>query len=334
MSAKKIPEALLNILSSRVLLFVILVVLIIILVIATLLPLELASLQIYNTIWFYFLLGCLFLSLCACATRNLPLKPEKTGFYLIHLSILIILIGCLAGIIYTDKGYFGIYKGQSADKIAREDNTFFQLPFQIKLNNFYLVKHKEKVTNSITITDKNEKILLYRTFQFPVSYKLPESGLDIEILKVIPDMAVDKDKKIYSKSDKWNNPAIMIKIGKETGWIFSGKQFYNVDKQNNIFLNYACEVANASVKDYKSDISIIKDGKVVLNKIIEVNRPLEYNGYKIYQFSFDQDQPEWAGLFIKKDFSSLIVFPGYLILIAGVLFQLYLARKFKEPGSC
>ena len=40
-------------------------------------------------------------------------------------------------------------------------------------------------------------------------------------------------------------------------------------------------------KDFFSDLSVLKDGKVILKKTIEVNRPLHYGGYCFYQYSYD-----------------------------------------------
>jgi cytochrome c biogenesis protein len=44
--------------------------------------------------------------------------------------------------------------------------------------------------------------------------------------------------------------------------------------------------ANGAPKDYRSDLSIIKDGKEVARKTIRVNDPLSYEGITFYQSSF------------------------------------------------
>ncbi len=45
-------------------------------------------------------------------------------------------------------------------------------------------------------------------------------------------------------------------------------------------------------KDYYSDLSILEDGKEVARKRIEVNGPMEWRGYQIYQSSFQDMPPE------------------------------------------
>ena len=46
---------------------------------------------------------------------------------------------------------------------------------------------------------------------------------------------------------------------------------------------------SGAVKDWKSTLTVIKGGKQVLTKIVEVNHPLSYNGYVFYQSSYGWD---------------------------------------------
>ena len=52
-------------------------------------------------------------------------------------------------------------------------------------------------------------------------------------------------------------------------------------------------------KDYKSWLSIIKNGRVVVKKMIEVNNPLKFGGYTFYQSSYGM-MPNPQGYFILK----------------------------------
>jgi cytochrome c biogenesis protein len=42
-------------------------------------------------------------------------------------------------------------------------------------------------------------------------------------------------------------------------------------------------------KDYKSYLTIVDEGKEILNKVIEVNKPLQYKGMTLYQSSYGED---------------------------------------------
>lgn len=77
------------------------------------------------------------------------------------------------------------------------------------------------------------------------------------------------------------------------------------------------------VKDYKSDVSVIVDGKEVERRVIEVNYPLHFGGYHFYQFSYDE-----AGLFsqlsVSSDSGLYAVFGGFVVLAAGAFYHFWL----------
>ncbi|RMF94184.1 MAG: hypothetical protein D6734_08375 [Candidatus Schekmanbacteria bacterium] len=54
------------------------------------------------------------------------------------------------------------------------------------------------------------------------------------------------------------------------------------------YVEYYTDIRSRMPKDWRSELSIIKDGKVVKKKTIEVNDPLEYNGIVFYQSSFGE----------------------------------------------
>ncbi len=65
---------------------------------------------------------------------------------------------------------------------------------------------------------------------------------------------------------------------------------------------------NGMVKSYFSDVDILKDGKILKHKVIQVNHPLEYKGLRFYQASFGEapDRLEKADILVvdkqKKQF--------------------------------
>lgn len=59
-------------------------------------------------------------------------------------------------------------------------------------------------------------------------------------------------------------------------------------KCENAYVEYYKDIRSRMPKDWRSELSIIKDGKVIKTKMIEVNDPLEYNGIVFYQSSFGE----------------------------------------------
>lgn len=74
------------------------------------------------------------------------------------------------------------------------------------------------------------------------------------------------------------------------------------------------------VKDYFSEIEIIVDNQVVKEGLLEVNAPLYYDGYHIYQstFGFHESVPV-SGLLIVSSQGIGLVFGGYLLTGMGLI---------------
>jgi hypothetical protein len=83
-------------------------------------------------------------------------------------------------------------------------------------------------------------------------------------------------------------------------------------------------------RDYFSDVSVVKDSKVVKTKTIEVNKPLHYGGYYFYQRSFEERGGEYAVLAVVSDNGLSAVFTGYVLLVAGLFGRCWLAPTMRE----
>ena len=81
--------------------------------------------------------------------------------------------------------------------------------------------------------------------------------------------------------------------------------------------------APPAVKNFKSQITVLEDGREALEKTVEVNRPLKYKGYALYQASYDRDGFRWSGLDVVKDPGEPFVFAGFILLNAGVILSFY-----------
>ena len=98
---------------------------------------------------------------------------------------------------------------------------------------------------------------------------------------------------------------LIIFIGAITGSIFGFKGYVNINEGERISavqvrqgqnkdLNFSIQCnsfqvdyyENGAPKDYRSDLSVIRNGKEVVRKTIRVNDPLSYEGITFYQSSF------------------------------------------------
>ena len=80
---------------------------------------------------------------------------------------------------------------------------------------------------------------------------------------------------------------------------------------------------DAPVKAYQSEVEVLQDGKVVLQQVIEVNHPLHYGGYHLYQHSYDQQGGRYTVLSISSDSGLDAVWAGFILLGGGAFWQLW-----------
>jgi cytochrome c biogenesis protein ResB len=85
-----------------------------------------------------------------------------------------------------------------------------------------------------------------------------------------------------------------------------------------------------SVRDYISDVQVVKDGNVVAEKSIEVNHPLHFGGYHFYQSSYDTHAHRYTVLYVVSDTGLNFVYAGYLTLGIGVFWHFWLRHIFAK----
>lgn len=330
MSLKNNLNSFISSIGSIYFLFIIIILIVIACIAGSLIPLEMASIYVFKSFWFYGLMFCLCVSiLCACI-RQWPFTRRKLGFILIHFSILIILCGSIVGNIYGKKGYIELVESQITGIVKTEDGSKLTLPFKIKLNDFMLERHQQITDQQIVVLEKNSDINSSTKFNEVGRLSLPNDDLNIEVLQIEPDFIINENQQATSQSEYWNNPAIKVKIDDKTGWLFANHGYHGMAIWKDFFIKYICNIEGGEIKDYKSNISIIKDDKTVLNKTIEVNKPLVYEGYKFYQYSFNPENLRWTALQVKTDPGVPIVYGGYIVLIIGIFFNIYFITKSKK----
>ncbi|MBI5116930.1 cytochrome c biogenesis protein ResB [Candidatus Poribacteria bacterium] len=84
------------------------------------------------------------------------------------------------------------------------------------------------------------------------------------------------------------------------------------------------------IKDFYSVLQIIDSGKIVAEKKIEVNDPIRYAGYALYQASYDSEGQTWSGLQVKKDPGVPLVYAGFLTQIVGMIIIFYINPLIKK----
>jgi cytochrome c biogenesis protein len=108
-------------------------------------------------------------------------KLSRLGFYCIHLSILIILLGAMIGSFFGFRGYVNIVEGETADRVfLRGGRQVHPLGFKVRLEqfsvSFYPTGTPREFKSTVTILEGERKIL---TEPIRVNHPLTYKGISL-----------------------------------------------------------------------------------------------------------------------------------------------------------
>ena len=79
------------------------------------------------------------------------------------------------------------------------------------------------------------------------------------------------------------------------------------------------------VKAYNSDVVATQGGRQVAAAVIQVNHPLHYGGYHLYQFSYDSQNESYTVLEAVSDSGLAAVWLGFILLVVGAFGRFWIA---------
>ena len=89
----------------------------------------------------------------------------RLGVYVVHLSVLFMLVGAVIGSVWGYKGFVNIVEGETADtvNVRREGHAHIPLGFQVRCNafsvSFYDTGQPQEFRSSLTIIEKGQEML-------------------------------------------------------------------------------------------------------------------------------------------------------------------------------
>jgi len=268
------------------------------------------------------------------------------GLLLIHAGCILILAGALWSsgsghkvhnrLFGADKiqtGQMTILEGDAENRITLESGQQFkELPFSIKLTDFRIEYYKPEYLE-IQTPQSQGKIPVEIGRKLSIG---PDFGT-ITILRVFDNfkISIDGDSKtVIDDAGAGYNPALEVQIKDPNGTVTTRYVFErfpgHIHAEDKFLLRY-----HKTIRDYISELEVIKDGNVVAEKAIEVNHPLHFGGYHFYQSSYDTEAHRYTVLSVVSDTGIDFVYAGYLTLGVGVFWHFWIRHIFtkRKPKS-
>jgi cytochrome c biogenesis protein len=297
-----------------------------ILIIAASMAGTLTSYDVYHAGWFAALLSLFGVNLLACTAQRIARKKARVGSLISHVGILVILIGVIVGAVSGQEGHIAISEGETLGSY-QTDSGNRNLPFQIRLDDFE-VRWNDKTAHQLHVNIVDSGVSKSIAVQPGKTYAVEGTDYTLDISRYVPDLYVDENRQVASRSENPANPALLVIIKRgeatENRWVFANHPDLKMSGDDNIAMKYRFE---RKAVDFKSTITLLDDGQKPATHVLEVNHPLTHKGYSLYQAHFDPDRLQWTGFDVVRDPGVNVVFAGILLLNAGVFLALYRRSK-------
>lgn len=263
--------------------------------------------------------------------RLISFRWQNIPFLLNHLGLFIALLGATLGNADMQRLTLTAQVGKPEWRASDKQGYIHELPLVIELREFVIDEYPPKL---ILIDNATGKVYP----EGEVEDFLLEEGVDrgflhewnIQVNKRIAQAAAVIASDTVSYVDCYSTGATYavhveavnkVKGIRREGWISCGSFLfpYQVLK-----LDSACSLAmpDREPERFASDVSVYTESGKELQGIIEVNKPLEVEGWRIYQLSYDKSRGKWSDISIFELVSDPwlpVVYTGIWMMFLGAI---------------
>ena len=266
------------------------------------------------------------------------------GLLMTHIGCVLILVGALWGshagfkiqdaALNTDTirtGQMTLYEGMAGDAVDTEQGETKTLPFVVRLVDFRMEYYEPGLLTIQTSPDTAVTV----PAETGLKYTLGGDAGSVMIVRRFEHFKIVlQDDKRIAIEDPCNdpNPALELRLTKPDGsetTRYAFDRFPGHTRPGDILQFRYFRM----VRDFISDLEIVKDNTVLVRKSIEVNKPLHFGGYLFYQQGYDDEAGRFSVLRVTNDRGLWIVFLGYILLCAGAFWHLWFRHLLRSNVS-
>lgn len=263
---------------------------------------------------------------------------QKPALLLLHVGSIFVLLGALwgsngghamakqlFGIDKIPEGRLEVYQQRQENRVRSADGSIRTLPFFVRLNEFRMEYYEP---GRLIIWSRAGGRWTMPAAAGQTLTLSPDLGT-VTVRRVFENFKIDlqNNQPVTYDEPGGYNPALEITVerpGMPPGrrYVFE-QQAAHASRDDPLVMSYY-----RAVKDYISGLEIVQDGRVVAAKNIEVNHPLHYGGYFLYQYEpgGEDEAGVYTVLLAVSDSGLNLVYSGYTMLILGVFWHFWGAR--------
>ncbi|PVX51022.1 respiratory nitrite reductase-specific cytochrome c biogenesis protein NrfK /respiratory nitrite reductase-specific cytochrome c biogenesis protein NrfL [Balneicella halophila] len=291
--------------------------------------------------WIFALLFLYFLNILGLATirRLASFKWKDFTFAMNHLGLFIALLAGVLGSADMQRLRMQTQLGQPEWRATTDDGQMVELPIAIELQSFTIEQYPPKLlvisneTGEALPKKQPHNLLVEET---PIKGKLLDWEIEVtEFLPMAASVITQDTVKYVNFETHGATSAVYVKAKKDEqvkeGWVSAGNHMF---PHRALTLNdeFSVVMPEREPKKYASGVNVyVKDGEDI-QTTIEVNKPLEVEGWKIYQLSYDEVMGRWSNISIfelVRDPWLPYVYLGIIMMLIGSV-GLFLVAKRKD----
>lgn len=246
-------------------------------------------------------------------------KLSRLGFYCLHLSILIILLGGMIGSFFGFRGYVNIVEGETADRVfLRSGRQVHPLGFKVRLDqfsvSFYPTGTPQEFKSTVTILEGERKIL---TEPIRVNHPLTYKGISL----YQSSYGVASVEKVVLE---------LVERGSRRGLTLSVQPGVRVEipgSPNALVLHHFIPDLRGLGPAFQG--TLLEGERPVENLVILQNHP-GFTPQKPGRFEFRvrELQPKYySGLQVNRDPGVWVVWAGCLLMMAGFYMTFFMSHR-------
>ncbi|MTI32467.1 hypothetical protein E1171_16740 [Cytophagales bacterium RKSG123] len=288
-----------------------------------------------------FALGLLFfLTTLGYATfkKSFPFRKKNIGFFLNHFGLWLTIVATTLGSGDLQRLTMDLYEGKVEWRARNEKGELLELPLALQLNAFDIEEYHPKlaIINRNTgeiLPSGGEQILQIE----PEGTKGKLIDWEVEVSSFLEESGWVASNRFETVNEVGAAPSALVKVKnlktdqELQGWVSCGSfryspTFLDLDDTHSLVMT------SPEPKKFSSDVLIYTKNEKKINTIIEVNKPMSLNGWKIYQLSYDDRFGKWSQLSIVelvRDPWLPVVYAGVGLMLAGALYLFWLGREIK-----
>jgi hypothetical protein len=224
---------------------------------------------------------------------------------------------------------FYCYLNKPTNKAFDKSLKMYHVPFYLQLEKFDIDEYSPHL---VIFDSKTGEIFDKKNnYQYEIiqDKKYITDNYEIIIVKYLNE-SIYKSVEFIKSNEEGSCPSVFLSVKNlKSGKIISGWVTCGSNKYSPVFIkiddNYSITLSKPEPKKYISSLTIIaKDGNIKKIKI-QVNKPFNYQGWKLYQVSYDTNSGKFSDYSIIQavyDPWLKVTYTGIILLIAGSFFLL------------